>query len=210
MYRTITADPPWDVKAGPRSLHDLNERSRSLTYPTMTVEQISALRFPVADDAHLYLWTINAYVEQAYTVARAWGFQPSTLLVWCKNPKGRGLGGTFATSTEYVLFARRGSLAAKQRIDRNWWLWKRGQHSAKPEAFKDIVEAVSPGPYLELFARPWTPLFEARPGWHVWGNEVSPSISLSGLTTGSTVTAAPVDLAAMNVDAGAAAGEPDR
>jgi N6-adenosine-specific RNA methylase IME4 len=29
-----------------------------------------------------------------------------------------------------------------------------------------MVEAVSPGPRLELFAR------RARPGWTVWGNEV--------------------------------------
>lgn len=164
-YRTIVADPPWDVAAGPRSLHDAGERTRPLGYPTMTVAEIAELVFPVAADAHLYLWTINRYVEDAYGVARAWGFQPSTLLVWCKSPKGRGLGGTFSTSTEYVLFARRGSLAAKARIDRNWWTWKRGEHSAKPEAFLDIVEQVSPGPYLELFAR------RARFGWDYWGDE---------------------------------------
>lgn len=172
-YRTIVADPPWNVKAGPRSLHDPNERSRPLAYPTMTVAQMCELQLPVADDAHLYLWTINAYVEQAYTVARSWGFRPSTLLVWCKNPKGRGLGGTFSTATEYVLFARRGQLAAKQRCDRNWWLWKRGRHSEKPEEFQDIIEQVSPGPYLELFARRY------RPGWDVWGNEVISALEIA-------------------------------
>lgn len=166
-YRTIVADPPWDVKAGPRSLHDSGERTRNLKYPTMTVGEIADL--PVqrlaADDAHLYIWTINAYVERTYELARCWGFVPSTLLVWAKAPKGRGLGGTFSTATEYVLFARRGSLAATGRVDRNWWEWKRGAHSAKPEAFLDIVEQVSPGPYVELFAR------RARFGWDYWGNE---------------------------------------
>lgn len=166
-YRTIVADPPWHVQAGPRSLHDPGERSRALTYPTMTVEEIASL--PVGDmaerDAHLYVWTINAYVERTYDIVRAWGFQPSTLLVWAKAPKGRGLGGAFSTSTEYILFARRGSLATRGRVDRNWWDWKRGQHSAKPEAFLDIVEQVSPGPYLEMFAR------RARFGWDYWGDE---------------------------------------
>lgn len=174
-YRTIVADPPWHVKAGPRSLHDPRERSRDLVYPTMTVEQISAI--PVSemanDDAHLYLWTINAYVEAAYSIARAWGFTPSTLLVWAKAPKGRGLGGTFATATEYVLFARRGSLAAKTRIDRNWWQWHRGLHSAKPEHFIDMVETVSPPPYVELFAR------RHRLGWDVWGNESANTATLA-------------------------------
>lgn len=165
LYRTIVADPPWDVKAGPRSLHDARQRTRDLVYQTMAVPEITALFPPSAPDAHLYLWTINRYVEDAYAVARAWGFRPSTLLVWCKEPKGRGLGGTFSTATEYVLFARKGSLAATGRIDRNWWQWKRGEHSAKPDAFLDIVEQVSPGPYLELFSR------RARFGWDVWGDE---------------------------------------
>ncbi len=164
-YRTIVADPPWDVKAGPRSLHDPGERSRSLSYPTMTVDEIASLSVPAANDAHLYLWTINSYVEASYDIARAWGFTPSTLLVWAKNPKGRGLGGTFSIATEYVLFARRGSLAALTGIDRNWWLWQRGEHSAKPEAFMDIVESVSPAPRLEMFSR------RARFGWDTHGNE---------------------------------------
>jgi N6-adenosine-specific RNA methylase IME4 len=111
----------------------------------MTVETIAALpvRGIAEDDAHLYLWTINAYVEQTYAIARGWGFKPSTLLVWAKAPKGRGLGGSFATATEYVLFSRRGALATKIHVDRNWWAWKRREHSAKPEHFYDLVEQVS-------------------------------------------------------------------
>lgn len=181
LYRTIVADPPWAVKRGPASLHACDDpncqrpghrrtsasglQSRTLTYETMTVDAIASLRVPAARDAHLYLWTINSRVEDTYAIARAWGFTPSTLLVWAKQPSGRGLGGTFSTCTEYVLFARRGSLRATGRIDRNWWQWKRGPHSAKPEAFLDIVEQVSPGPYLEMFAR------RNRFGWDTWGNE---------------------------------------
>jgi N6-adenosine-specific RNA methylase IME4 len=164
-YRTIVADPPWQVQAGPRSLHDAHERSRQLVYPTLSVDAISALRPPADTDAHLYLWTINRYIEASYAIARAWGFSPSTLLVWCKAPKGRGLGGTFSTATEYILFARRGNLAHLQRCDRNWWEWKRRDHSEKPDAFLDLVETVSPGPRLELFAR------SQRLGWDTWGNE---------------------------------------
>jgi N6-adenosine-specific RNA methylase IME4 len=171
-FKTIVADPPWDVKAGPRSLHDPNEKSRLLEYPTMSVEEISAIQVPADDDAHLYIWTINAYIEETYAIARAWGFEPSTLLTWLKQPKGRGLGGTFSTCTEFVLFARRGTLTAKKRCDRNWWGWGRGEHSAKPEEFQTVVESVSPGPYLEMFAR------RKRHGWHSWGNEVPNDVNL--------------------------------
>jgi N6-adenosine-specific RNA methylase IME4 len=45
-----------------------------------------------------------------------------------------------------------------------WHRWPRGDHSAKPEAFLDLVEQVSPGPYLELFAR------RQRLGWDTWGH----------------------------------------
>lgn len=163
-YATIVADPPWRVhqppvwKNGPR---------RALSYPTMSVEEIAAL--PVgglaADNAHLYVWTINRYVEQTYDIARAWGFEPSTLLTWAKSPMGMGPGGAYALTAEYALFARRGKGAFESRHPTSWWNWPRGAHSAKPEAFLDIVEQVSPGPYLELFAR------RNRLGWDTWGNE---------------------------------------
>lgn len=170
-YRTIVADPPWRVKTGPSWGNDktapVNGLSHSLAYPTMSLAEIAGL--PVADlaadDAHLYLWTINAYVRDAYSVVEAWGFKPSTLLTWCKSPKGLGLGGAYSLTSEFILFARRGSLAHTTRVERSWFQWPRSIHSRKPEGFLDLVESVSPGPYLELFAR------RNRLGWDTWGNE---------------------------------------
>lgn len=164
-YRTIVADPPWSVGRGPEWAS--NGGSRPLTYPTMSVDEIAAL--PVREwadkTAHLYLWTINAYIEETYEIARTWGFKPSTLLTWCKPPNGIGLGGTYSLTTEHCLFARRGVLGATQRLDSSWFAWPRRKHSEKPEAFLDMVEATSPGPYLEMFAR------RARFGWEYWGNQ---------------------------------------
>jgi N6-adenosine-specific RNA methylase IME4 len=136
------------------------------------IEDVPA-RELAAPDAHLYLWTTNAHVEDAYAVARQWGFAPSVLLTWAKVPRGLGLGGTFTQTTEHVLFARRGSLAAKRRLDTTWFAWPRGAHSRKPDAFLDLVESVSPGPYLELFAR------RQRLGWDTWGNEALEHVSLT-------------------------------
>lgn len=173
-YRTIVADPPWDVKRGPD--WGSGGKSRDLPYPTMSVDEIAAL--PVtslaAESAHLYVWTINAYVEQTYGIVRAWGFRPVVLLTWAKEPHGLGLGGTFIQTTEHILFARRGICPAASRVDTTWWLWKRGEHSAKPEAFMDIVEQVSPAPRLEMFSR------RARLGWDTWGNEALGGMDLLG------------------------------
>ncbi len=165
-YNVIYADPPWDVKAGPD--WGSGEESKDLLYPTMTIEEISNI--PVnnlADEnAHLYLWVINKYIPEAYEIVRAWGFEPSCLLTWCKPPHGIGLGGTFIQTTEHLLFARKGTLTANKRIDTTWFTYPRSRHSEKPNEFRKMIEEVSPGKKIELFAR------TKSEGWDVWGNEV--------------------------------------
>lgn len=193
-YRTIVADPPWVQDRGPafggrandtRTAREVGTTtattSGALSYPTLSVAQISAL--PVAGfsaaDAHLYLWVTNRYVTDGPVIARAWGFEPITLLTWCKPPMGMGLGGAFVQTTEHVWFCRRGREVRTARADSSWWQWRRPsegrarKHSAKPDAFFDVVESVSPAPRLELFAR------RRRLGWDAWGNEVDSDIDMA-------------------------------
>lgn len=183
-YATIVADPPWLYKLGTGVTFDRarveKKRNIPLPYPQMTLEQIHAL--PVesiaADDAHLYLWTTQKYLEAAFDVARSWGFEPSATLAWCKAPRGWQPGrGAYMNTLEFVIYARRGKLPPIERCTRQWWEWKRGEHSAKPEAFMDIVESVSPGPRVELFSR------RARLGWDTWGNESLGQLVLEGATS---------------------------
>jgi len=54
---------------------------------------------------------------------------------------------------------------AAGRTQVNLLATRKREHSRKPDEFYGIVEACSPGPYLELFAR------GTRPGWAVWGNQ---------------------------------------
>ena len=185
-YATIVADPPWKVMAGPlngrEGFGDATGASRPLAYPSMTVDEIKALRVRdvAAADSHLYLWTTNGYLPAAFDVAKAWGFAYSTTLVWAKNLMGGGLGGAYGISTEFCLFCRRGSLATLRNVGGTWFNWKRPydergkpKHSAKPKEFFGLVEDVSPGPYLELFAR------EKREGWHSWGNEIESDLEIA-------------------------------
>ena len=166
QYKCIVADPPWELTTGPG--FEVEGGSKPLAYDTMTVEAIKDLDVEglAADDAHLYLWTVNKYVEASYAIARAWGFTPSTLLVWGKAPHGTGIGGTYRLTTEFILFARRGSLEDRRIVDRSWFDWPRSKHSVKPDAFYEMVESVTPGPErLDMFAR------KKRKGWDVWGLE---------------------------------------
>ena len=158
-YSTIVADPPWSM-ARAFTKADPNKR-----YSTMGMKDIEAL--PVADlaakDAHLWLWGVNGLMEDAYRVVRAWGFSPITLVTWCKE--GPGVGHYLRNNTEHAILAARGAaMTPESKPLSTWYLWPRGPHSAKPDAFMDLVEQVSPGPYVELFCR------RPRFGWDSWGH----------------------------------------
>ena len=62
----------------------------------------------------------------------------------------------------------RGKPLVLSRSVRSVFTAKAGRHSEKPEEFYQIVEELSPGPYLELFGR------RQRQGWTVLGNELDP------------------------------------
>lgn len=181
-FPTILADPPWRTNSartgrltGRRGFTDSynGAKNAKLPYPSMTTAEIAALKIPAAPNAHLWLWTINGFLEAALQVTRAWGFKYSTTLVWAKNAMGGGLGESFGITTEFLIFARRGRLQPRNRVTGTWFNWKRPyendhpKHSGKPEASYALVEHVSPGPYVELFSRATQP----RLGWSYWGHE---------------------------------------
>lgn len=170
-FHTVVADPPWlpslhqntvgrkegPYRAGPQRYYD-----------TLSVEEICKLKPFTERKAHLWLWVINQHIDWGYIVARAWGFEPQQMLTWAKPGLGTG---QFQSNTEHVLVCRKGGPVdnAFGKTGGTWFNWSRGRHSQKPTAFYDLVERVSPGPYLEMFSR------TERAGWCVWGNEVTPT-----------------------------------
>jgi N6-adenosine-specific RNA methylase IME4 len=172
-FKTIVADPPWRYKRALPGFPGDRENLSGTPYNTMSIEEICALpvRDLAEDDAHLYMWTTGTHLFESAKVVEAWGFRVAQVLTWCKPPRGITVG-AFSPTTEFAFFCRRGSLPAARRIDSTWFLWKRSGHSAKPEAFIDMVESVSPGPYVELFAR------RQRLGWATWGNEALNHVEL--------------------------------
>lgn len=151
-YGTILADPPWP-SIHQRATYHRGKPERH--YPTMPVEMIAAL--PVSDlaaeDAHLWIWGVSRCLDSAYLVARAWGFEPMTLLTWCKP--GPGMGYYLRVNTEHCLLATRGRPMVPPTHLRplSWHVWPRRRHSQKPQEIIPLIEQLSPGPYAELFAR---------------------------------------------------------
>lgn len=157
-FGTIYADPPW--------LYG-NQGTRGSTgdhYSGMTPDEVAELPIThlVADTAHLHLWTTNAFLFDARRVMEAWGFDYKSCFVWVKPQMG--MGNYWRVSHEFCLLGVRGSAPFRERDEMSWREWPRGRHSAKPGRMYDIIERVSPGPYLELFAR------RHHPGWTAWGH----------------------------------------
>ncbi len=174
-FATILADPPWRFTN--RTGKMAPEHRRLSRYATMTLDDI--LELPVAQltdsTAHLYLWVPNALVGEGLEVMKRWGFTYKTNLVWFKirkdgGPDRRGVGFYFRNVTELVLFGTRGKNARTLKPGRtmaNLLATRKREHSRKPDEIYDVVEACSPGPYLEIFAR------HVRQGWYQWGDEVA-------------------------------------
>lgn len=176
LHRTIVADPPWFYESfgGFNQADRFGNRrwvERPIPYPTLTVDEIADLDFSHLVDprgANLFLWTTNRYLPQSFSVLRCWGADYRQSLVWHKTGANPNTGAVAPTSCEFLLFARIGQGARLTgRLPDAMIETKRpaNRHSAKPEGFLDLVEQVSPGPYLELFAR------RNRFGWNTWGNE---------------------------------------
>ena len=174
-YPTIYADPPWRFQN--RTGKVAPEHKRLTRYDTMSIDEISAL--PIKEIAspksHLYLWVPNALLPDGLEVMKAWGFQYKGNIIWEKvrkdgAPDGRGVGFYFRNVTEMLLFGVRGApnrTLAPARSQVNLIRTQKREHSRKPDEIIPIIEACSPGPYIELFAR------GERDGWDMWGNEAT-------------------------------------
>jgi N6-adenosine-specific RNA methylase IME4 len=163
-FGTIYADPPWQYQnAACRGAADNH-------YYTMSLDAIATL--PVAkiaaDEVHLHLWTTNGFLFEAREVMQAWGFTYKSCVVWIKPQLGNG--NYWRVSHEFMLLGVRGNLTFADKTQQSWVLAERKQHSAKPVIFRKLIERVSPGPRLELFARAQVA------GWTVWGNEIQPDL----------------------------------
>ena len=183
-FATVVADLPWPFKDRLPG----KGRGAAKHYETMETWEIAAMAPDVkqaaADNAHLYLWTPNAFVRDAWGIAEAWGFEPKTLLTWVKVTKGSGqfqcrttgpltvrmgMGHGYRNCTEHVIVAIRGKPAMLPMLRKdfpNVFFAHREAHSRKPDIFYEIVNSMSPGPHLELFAgRPregWTTLIDTE------------------------------------------------
>jgi N6-adenosine-specific RNA methylase IME4 len=150
----------------------------------MSLDSIKALEVAgiAARNSHLYLWVPNALLLDGLAVMEAWGFRYISNIVWAKRrkdggPDGRGVGFYFRNVTELLLFGVRGSMRTLPpgRSQVNMIETRKREHSRKPDEQYELIQACSPGPHLELFAR------HPRQGWTVWGDESPEDVAPRGV-----------------------------
>lgn len=191
QWPCLLLDPPWHHVS--YSLAG-QARSPSSHYATMSLDQIKAM--PVgnlaADDSHLFMWTTQPHLEQAFEVLDAYGFKFSSVFkFWIKTKEGitfprsqqdltQGMGFTTRKNVEIVLLGRRGSPQRLRNDISDLLFAPRREHSRKPDAIFRVIEEYCPGPRLELFSR------ESRQGWTTWGHETT-KFDVAGGTVDASV-----------------------
>lgn len=172
-YKTILIDPPWPEKGGGKIKRGADRHYPLIKVPDMPRVICQSGVFLPDEDCHLYLWTTNTHLPSGLWLTETLGFRYITCVTWAK-PRF-GIGQYFRGQTEHLLFAIRGrglALCRSHGAPRNISTLlqttsiKKRRHSKKPDEAYELIEAMSPAPRVELFAR------DTRSGWSSWGNEI--------------------------------------
>jgi N6-adenosine-specific RNA methylase IME4 len=168
-FDVVCADPPWSYG------DSLPGKARGAVkhYGCLPLAEIKDYRLPpVAKDALLFLWCVEAMPQEALDVVSAWGFTPKTSMVWAKltrtGKRHFGMGRFVRASHERCIIATRGrgiDLVRDHSI-RSVFEAPVGRHSEKPDEFYALVAKMTSGRRCELFAR------RPRPGFVPFGDQV--------------------------------------
>ena len=170
VFEVIVMDPAWPYDNTYDAAHPTGRAG--CKYPSMSIEELKALKLPAAKNCVLWLWTTNAFMGEAYDLLEAWGFQPKTILTWVKQTKltqkpRLGLGHWLRNCTEHCLLAVKGSPKVSLTTQSTLLEAPGRGHSRKPDEFYELVESLCVGRRLDYFSR------EPRPGWEQFGNDVA-------------------------------------
>lgn len=163
QYRTVVIDPPWPMKKIER---EVRPNQAGFDYPTMSIEEISAMDIPLADDAFVFLWTTQKFLPSAFQILQAWELTYRFTMVWHKNG-GIQPYNCAQFNCEFILVGSKGNpIFTDLKAFNTAFNAPRQEHSVKPDAFYELVDRVTQKPRLDMFSR------REIDGFEVWGNEV--------------------------------------
>ncbi|WP_064742218.1 MT-A70 family methyltransferase [Inquilinus limosus] len=168
-YGLVLADPPW--------LYEIysekgQAKSAQAHYECMPTDEIAALNAGrlAGRDAICLMWATFPMLPDALRVMAAWGFDYKSGASWAKRSSRNrgwafGSGYIFRSASELLLLGTTGAPEILSKSVRNLIVAPVRGHSRKPDQVYELAEALSRGPYVELFGR------QRRKGWAAWGNE---------------------------------------
>lgn len=167
-YRTIVFDPPWPAVE--------NGTKNGIPYETMDLTEIERLlRCSISQltesHAYIYIWFTNSMLPNIERIAKYCKIKYKSTITWCKP---YGLGRPPYSATEFLVYFSRGSplrphIKGQDRPLNHFSTTHKPKHSEKPDEAYKLIERISSGPYIDMFAR------KQRDGWDVWGNEIIPN-----------------------------------
>lgn len=182
-YRCIVADPPWKERGGGKIKRGADRHYPLLTTPAIIEAMLTCPLWQPDDNCHLWMWTTKNHRGEASIVMAALGFREVSSAVWVKGDiagevdgkamwrlQRPGLGQYLRGVHEHLILGVRGKLAAQTRDQLDVIVAPRGKHSEKPEAAYRMIEQISPGPRLEMFAR------KPQAGWDSWGQDIAVTV----------------------------------
>lgn len=142
-YGVIYADPPWRYRDKALS----GDRGAGCKYDVMSLEDIKNL--PVKelaqDDCALFMWVTMPFLEDAFSVMRAWGFEYKTCaFTWIKQNKKAdslfwGMGNWTRANAELCLLGVRGKPKRKDAGVHSVIISHIEEHSKKPSETRDRI-----------------------------------------------------------------------
>ena len=186
-FHGIMIDPPWPERGAGKVKRGADRHYRLLkTREEILHTVVTADAWNPAADCHLYLWTTNTYLPWGLWLMGALGFKYKTNWPWTKTGRA-GLGQYARGKHELLLFGVRGHGYSACSLNQSGVRRKdidtarlcqlprvknpetgKYIHSAKPPQARQLVEARTIGPYLEMFARG-----KAPDGWTFWGDQAA-------------------------------------
>ena len=160
LFDVVVVDPPWNYgrEYDPESSRVANP------YPEMSQHELLSLEIPSAENCVMWLWTTHQFIWDAKELLDEWGFTYKACLTW--NKEKIGMGHWLRMQCEFCLLAVKGKPVWDNTSFRDIISEPRREHSRKPEAFYEMVNAICYGSKLDYFSR------QEREGWSVFGNDV--------------------------------------
>ena len=181
-YQIIYADPPWDSNS---QFGRDKKKGNEQHYPLMGIEDIKNLTVKTITDENcvLFLWVVDAQLQEAMEVIKAWGFKYKTVgFTWNKlTVTGKdhfGVGMWTRKNPEMCLLATKGKPKRLSACVRQMQHHQKREHSRKPDEIRNsIVQLCGDLPRIELFARQKTEGWDVL-GFDIDGKDIKESIQL--------------------------------